>query len=174
MPFLHATLTKEEAEILRMLIFKPSSRTRYTTRPYNYTTSFHLVDKFGRTLMHKYFSRKHGRYITKPKTVKLRINHDIWMQYRENNRSVGLPRTDCSILREFYREFQVFNNEKPTQETLRYFVETLVKLNPNVTSLRFEELANPTVLQQKSFIDNRKIVIFPVQRKKPSYRCLNQ
>ncbi len=124
MPFLRAKLTKEEATILRMLIIKPSSRTRYTTRPYDYITSFHLVDTLGNTVINKYFSKKLGKRVEKPKTVKLRINRNIWMKYRQYNRSVDLPRTDCSIVREFYREFQVFHNgAKPVQETLRYFIE---------------------------------------------------
>lgn len=164
MPFLKTRLTKEQANIISMLLFPNKDKPKLPiTYPLNYCTSFAIVDAQGNTVIN-WFTRK-------PKTVPLRINKGVWLQYRRYNRTVGLEATDCSIVREFYREYQVFNKqETPTQGTLRYFIETLINLKP--ATMGFQHLANPKPLQQKSFIDNRKIVICPVIRKKPSNRGL--
>jgi len=143
---LKRNLEKNEFHILETLLM-PSYHIRRTTRPYNYSTSILMLDNTTR--------------------IPLRINQAIWFKYRDYNRKVGLERTDCSIIREFITAFQNFNHRMPSQEILRYFVECVIKVKPQTTLFRFEDVTEQEQAD-KSFIDNHTIHIYPTIRKKPA------
>jgi hypothetical protein len=162
-----ANLTKVEFDIVSMIVMSPNSRIRFTTRPYDYTTSFVLVDDLGNTVTYSYFSKKLGQFITKPKTIPIRINKGIWLKYRELNRSLGIRRTDCSVIRGFYNAFSDLQGKPPSQETMRYFIERVVKLGAD-SQVRLDDLGNIKDDLQKSVIQDKQINIYPVIRKEPS------
>jgi len=165
MPYRTVRLNKSQVDILDLLLFKQIKGIRFAKQPYDYSTSFALVDKEGETINYSYSYK--GKRRERSRTMPLRINKGVWFKYRNLNRKIGLRKTDCSVVREFYREFQVFHGIVPTQETIRYFVEKVVLLKP---FKHLPLLRTPTQIRQYSFIDDREITIYPVQRKTPSKR----
>lgn len=162
LPYVTAKLTQQEAQTIRTIIMTSDERLRYTTRPLDKTTSFQLVDEHGENVYREYYNKKFGIMIRKEVRQPLKVNLNIWNKYARYCYSMGY--TLCSPLREFCLAFNKFQNQYPTQETLRWFVETLANLTPT-TPIRFQ-----TDNQQISLINDKQIIIYPKIRKDPSKR----